>query len=198
MEQCYSTIYSDYADCPFDFTTNITVQGHTYVFKNYLFRNSRDYETGRYCYEDRVLLPQDLEDIAQCITEDFFVWGFSSLLLYIISGIQLAWIIGMFLVWLHANLRSQLLRVGRGIRGNYRAAADLAEAMQETLGDEFCAYPDSELGKELEREGLALRYRTTEVRDTGLSHIGLAKGGFLVLDRSKLYGRRRKLEGKSM
>ena len=103
----------------------------------------------------------------------------------------------MFLVWLHANFRSQLIRTGRRIRGNYRAAADLVEAMQESLGDEFCTYSDSEIAQELEREGLALRYRITDVRDTGLSHVGLAKTGFFVLDRSKLYGarRRRKLQG---
>lgn len=198
INQCTPSVSSnDYSNSycqPFNYTTNITVDGHKYVFKNYMFTEGVDYETRRYCYQTE-LIPSNVEGIARCIQEDYFVWGFSSLLLYIILGLQLAWTIGIFLVWLHANLRSQLIRTGRRIRGNYRAAADLAEAMQETLGDEFCTYSDSEIARELEREGLALRYRTKDVRDTGLSHVGLARSGFFVLDRSKLYGARRRVRG---
>lgn len=195
MDQCLDSSNSrgyPYSNCQaFNYTSNITVLGHTYFFNNYMFEAPRDYELQRFCYRNQTIR-EDLKDIAECMQKDYFVWGFSSLMLYIILGIQLAWTIGMFLVWLHANLRSQLVRTGRRIRGNYRAAADLAEPMQETLGDEFCTYTDGEIARELEQEGLALRYRTTDVKDTGLSHVGLARGGFLILDRSKLYGARRR------
>ena len=177
----------------YNYTTNITISGHNYVFKNWEFTYQRDYELERYCYvngnnTNSTLLPMDIEDVAQCMPVNYFVWGFSSLLLYIIFAIQLAWTVGMFLVWLHANLRSQLIRHGRRVRGNYRAAVDFAEAVNKALGNEFCTYSDSEIARELEREGLALKYRTTELRDTGLSHLGLASSGFFILDRSRLYG----------
>ena len=97
----------------------------------------------------------------------------------------------MIFIWLHANMTSQLLFKNRRVRGNYRATADLAEAMKDVLGDEYCAYSDSEIARELKRERNGLRYMTTDNNDKGVAHIGLACNGSLGLDNSKLYGCRR-------
>lgn len=117
--------------------------------------------------------------------------GFSSIILYVVLGLQLAWTLGMYCLWLDANLASHLVKAGRTIRGPFRAAADLAEAMNETLGDEYCAYTDQEIEKELERSGNMLRYNSTLADDDDqLLHVGLTSqpGARVLLDRRKLYG----------
>lgn len=120
------------------------------------------------------------------------VRGFSSIVLYVVLGLQLAWTLGMYCLWLDANLASHLVKAGRTIRGPFRAAADLTEAMNETLGDEYCAYTDQEIEKELERSGDMLRYNSTlaDDDDDQLSHVGLTSqpGARVLLDRRKLYG----------
>ena len=168
------------------------MNGHTYFFHNYTFSQAYGaYETNRYCYNNDTL-PGDLGSIAQCMPETYFVWGFSSLLLYIIFSIQLVWTFIMLLVWLHANMTSNLLFKSRKVRGNYRAVTDLAEAMKDVLGDEYCTYSDEDLSRELAQQGPALRYCTTDLGDSGLSHIGLGKHGRLTLDNTRLYGARRR------
>ena len=91
----------------------------------------------------------------------------------------------MFGVWLDANLNSQLCRNGRKVRGYFRAAADVSEAMRETLGDEFCAYSDAEIAKELGKERNGLRYYTSYAKDGEVSHIGISatqRNGLLIRD----------------
>ena len=88
-------------------------------------------------------------------------------------------------------MTSQLLFKNRRLRGGFRAAADLAEAMKDVLGDEFCAYSDDEIARELDHERNGLRYYTSENNDKGISHIGIGSHGSLGLDNSKLYGGRR-------
>ena len=80
----------------------------------------------------------------------------------------------MFSVWLDANLNSQLCRNGRKVRGYFRAAADVSEAMKETLGEEFCAYSDAEIAKELKKELTGLGYYTSYAKDGDVSHIGIS------------------------
>ena len=103
----------------------------------------------------------------------------------------------MLFIWLHANMTSQLLFKNRQVRGAFRASADLAEAMQDVLGDEFCAYSDGEIAKELARDEKGLRYYTSENSDKGILHIGVGSRGGVGLDDSKLYGgeRRRRNAG---
>ena len=175
-----------------NYTSNITIQDHTYLFQNYVFSETMNsFQLNRFCYDNQTL-PEDVSSLEICMPDDYFVWGFSSLLLYIIFALQLVWTSGMLLVWLHANMTSELLFKARNIRGNYRAVADLAEPMKDILGDECCAYSDREMSQELIREGHALRYCTTDWGDSGLSHIGLAKHGKVVLGHSRLYGARRR------
>ena len=77
-------------------------------------------------------------------------------------------------VWIDANLNSQLCRRGRKVRGYFRAAADVSEAMRETLGDEFCAYRDSDIARELRKDQTGLRYYTTDAKNGDVSHIGIS------------------------
>ncbi|KAL8804656.1 MAG: hypothetical protein Q9182_002465 [Xanthomendoza sp. 2 TL-2023] len=144
-----------------------------------------------YCYTNLTLQPYELKQNPLCINKLYFVWGFSSIILYLILYLQLIWTLGIYCIWLDANLTSELVKAGRTIRGPFRAAADLAEALNETLGGEFCAYTDAEIEKELERSGQVLRYNSTLRDDDGMLHVGLTarEGARVLLSRSKLYGK---------
>ncbi|KAL9024274.1 MAG: hypothetical protein Q9180_007948, partial [Flavoplaca navasiana] len=138
----------------YDTYYNITIHDQVYTFTDW---SPYNYFSPAYCYDDLTLLPYQLKETPYCFNEDYFVWGFSSIVLYITLGLQLVWTFGMYCLWLDANLASRLVKAGRTIRGPFRAATDLAEAMNETLGDEYCAYTDQEIEKELEKSGNMLR-----------------------------------------
>ena len=179
----------------YNYTTNITWHNHTYVFNNSEFSRNYDYRLG-FCYDGKPVL---IESPQQCLPEKYFVWGFSSLLLEIILYLQVFWTFIMIFIWIHANSTSQLLFKNRKVRGNFRATADLAEAVTEVVGDDICAYSDKEIARELKREGMGLRYYTVDNNDKGVSHIGIGSqdGLRFGLDNSKLYGaakRRPKIE----
>lgn len=89
-------------------------------------------------------------------------------------------------------MTSKLLFKNRQVRGGFRASADLAEAMKDVLGDEFCAYSEDEIAKVLARDEKGLRYYTSEMDDKGISHIGIGSHGGVGLDNSRLYGGRRR------
>jgi hypothetical protein len=147
------------------------VDGHLYKFRN---PSSTFPIDELYCYRNESL-PEDFYLSAECLSKSYFVWGFSSLLLYILLSLQLVWTLGMFLVWLDANIYSELCRKGRKMRGSFRNALDLAEAVREVLGDELCAYSDKGIVRQLGKSRIGLRfYATTSDTDTGLSHIGLS------------------------
>ena len=111
-------------------------------------------------------------------------------MLYIILGLQIIWTFGMYCVWLDANLASELVKSGRTIRGPFRAAADLVEAMNETLGHEYCAYTEKEISEGLEGSGERLRYYSTLRDDDELLHVGVTtkSSARVLLSRKKLYG----------
>ena len=112
-------------------------------------------------------------------------------MLYIILSLQLAWILGMFLIWLDANLYSELCRKGRKSRGSFRNALDLAEAVRELLGDELCAYSDKEISRQLDQSQTGMQLYSTDDTDSGVSHIGLSSlknGPRLRLVDKNLYG----------
>lgn len=161
----------------YNYTTNITFRGVSHVFHNYKFRS-----LGYFCYKNKTLPYQSLKEIAGCLPESYFVWGLSSLLVKI-----------MLAVWLDANIYSALCRSGRKIRGPFRAADDLSEAMREVLGNEYCAYSDSQLARELKYQH-GVHYYSDDVNSNGTSHIGLSsvKLRKVALDNSKLYGTRKR------
>ncbi|KAL8866108.1 MAG: hypothetical protein Q9198_009039 [Flavoplaca austrocitrina] len=182
---------------PIDYYTyyNITIHDHVYFFND---SYPSSYWEEAYCYDDLTLLPYQLKETPYCFNEEYFVWGFSSIVLYITLGLQLVWTFGMYCLWLDANLASKLVKAGRTIRGPFRAATDLAEAMNETLGDEYCAYTDQEIEKELEKSGNRLRYYSTlSDDDDRLLHVGMTSQpeARVVLRKQKLYGREDKGRG---
>ena len=89
-------------------------------------------------------------------------------------------------------MTSQHFVKSRRVRGNFRATADLAEAMEDVVGDEFCAYSEDEIAKELNRDIRGLRYYTSERSNRGISHIGIGGHSVLGLDNSRVYGGRRR------
>lgn len=68
--------------------------------------------------------------------------------------------------------------------------ADLSEAMTEVLGNEICAYSDSELARELAKQP-GMRYYASD-RMGGVSHIGLSSRS-----RSRVPHNSRNLYGKA-
>lgn len=128
------------------FHTNFTFDNRTFVVHNktpaYFFRPN-------YCYKNQTLQADDLDILTKCQPANYFVWGFSSVIVAILLAVQMGWTIGTYLFWLDANLNSTLCRNGRRIRGPFRAASDLVDAMKEVLGGQTCAYADSELAEAL-------------------------------------------------
>ena len=94
-------------------------------------------------------------------------------------------------------MTSRLLFKNRQVRGVFRATADLAEAMEDVLGDEFCAYSEDEIARKLDSDTRSLRYYTSERSDKDISHIGIGDYSGLGLDNSKLYGGRRRRKNMS-
>jgi len=171
-----------------NYTTNITIEGRLYHFRNWMFREgiTGAYDSD-YCYLNKTI--PNLQDLAQCLPESYFVWGFSSLMVYINLSLFMVWLFGMYLVWLDARIYSALCRSGRKVRGHYRAVADLSEAMKEVLGDEICAYSDSELARELSKQP-GMTYYASDPHDGGASHIGLSSIGRsrVPFNSTKMYG----------
>lgn len=171
---------------PIPFTTNITVQGRFYKFNNY--DPADDWYLG-YCYNNS-LLPDISNRLAYCLPESYFVWGFSSLLLYIICSLQITWTVGMFIVWLDANINSQLCRTGRKTRGFLRPALDIAEAVRDVLGEELCTYQSAEIFRALDTMRIGVRYYAADADGDRVSHIGLGseRSRRLLLSNDTIYG----------
>jgi len=174
-------------DMDYEYTSNITIMGHMYRFRNYLFIEDLSFEPA-YCYQNHSI--PDLMSLAECLPEKFFVWGFSSLMVYINLGLLMIWIFGMYIVWLDANIYSALCRSGRKVRGDFRAVTDLSEAMKEVLGTETCAYSDRELARELSTQP-GIQYYASDLPDDEVSHIGLSslRLGRVQYNSTKLYGK---------
>lgn len=171
------------------YNTTFTFQDHNYTFTNFSFTFNESYSPA-YCYGGAKLDVANLNTITICVPGAKFVWGLSSLLVTIVLAMQVVWIFGTYVVWLDANIASELCRRGRKVRGSFRATEDLSEAMREILGNETCAYSDAQLAKALKSEH-GLRYYTEDASQGGISHVGLtsAGGGKPQLDPSKIYGR---------
>lgn len=171
-----------------DFTSNITIVGHVYKFNNWVF-GLGDAFSQSYCYDNQTVY--DLPSMAECLPETYYVWGLSSLLLYIVLCLQISWIFGMYFVWLDANIYSAICRSGRRMRGDFRAAVDLSDAMGEVLGNETCAYSNDEMRSALNREP-GLRYYAADVNGHDVAHIGISsmRIGKVPYNSTALYGRR--------
>ena len=168
--------------------SNITVEGIFYNFSN--SDPANDWERN-YCYQDHLLdTGVGSNELAYCLPESYFVWGFSSLLLYIICSLQITWTVGMFIVWLDANINSQLCRTGRKTRGFLRPALDIAEAVRDVLGEELCTYQNAEISRALDKMRIGVRYYAADADADGISHIGLGsnRSGQLLVSNDTTYG----------
>ncbi|KAL6718442.1 hypothetical protein ACLMJK_004532 [Lecanora helva] len=172
------------SSCDLNYTLVYTISGRNYTL-NYPFQYFENYY-----YKNTSVPAPDLEERKDCLSQSYFVWGFSSLLVYINVSLFMVWIFGMYIVWADANIYSALCRSGRKLRGNFRAAADLSEAMKEVLGEETCAYSDRELWRELRMEP-GMRYYASDPSEGDVSHIGLSsrKRGRVPYNSTKLYGK---------
>ena len=168
--------------------TTFTFMGKTYNFNNYVFEFALSY-LPYYCYNNQYFSTAALQARENCIPDAVYVWGLSSLLVKINLGLLGVWTIGTYGVWADANLYSKLCRNGRKMRSPFRAAIDLSEAIGLVLGDEICAYSNSELARKLKPQ-LGLRYYAEDSKNKGTTHIGIrsTKKGSLKLDSTRLYG----------
>lgn len=178
-----------YNGVPQNFTSRVTIEGRVYQFRNYQFVPPEAYEWC-YCHDNDTI--SALEDVAQCLPEPYYVWGLSSLLVYINLSLFMIWLLGMYIVWADARIHSALCRSGRRVGGHFRATADLSEAMDEVLGNETCAYSDSELARELSKQP-GIRYYASDGMG-GVSHIGLSPSSRsrVPYNSTKLYGKAEK------
>ncbi|KAL8787900.1 MAG: hypothetical protein Q9213_001927 [Squamulea squamosa] len=189
-----------------NFTTTELQAQNRYPDVSYYNYTTSIFVNGRMRYLDNIepsSEPDPMWKLSYCYGEQamdrdalFADPGFSSTLLYVILSLQLAWTVGMYYVWLDANLASKLVQSGRTLQGPFRAAADLVEAVNEKLGHKYCAYTDAEIQKELEKSGTVLRYSSTFRKDSELLHIGLTTrpGPRVSLARGKLYGAQGNME----
>lgn len=114
-------------------------------------------------------------DYYSCIVHNnTYQWGFSAEWVQIIVPITSAWFLGMWILWVDADHNSEFCRKGRRL-GLYRGIVDIAEAIHEQLGDQLCAYTETELTTAV-RKMRPLKYYTTEVEDGegNVPHIGLS------------------------
>ena len=159
--------------------------------RNYTVNDTtiRDLRVDSYCYKNQSIGLPSFSEVAKCQPAQYFVWGLSSLMILVLLGLQVAWTVGMYGVWIDANLNSVLCRNGRRIRGPFRAVADLAEAIKEVVGDQICAYPESELAEALRRQP-GLRFYSDAPAANGIAHIGLSSMRLrrVVVDDSVVYG----------
>ncbi|KAL8945805.1 MAG: hypothetical protein Q9222_007704 [Ikaeria aurantiellina] len=182
------TSSSQYLSSP-SYTSNITINGEMHFLHD---MKPDELWKKAYCLDDTTLDASQLKESPFCFTKSYFVWGFSSIVLYIVLGLQILWTFGMYCVWLDANIFSELVRSGRTIRGPFRAAADLVEAMNETLGNEYCAYSEQEIEKALQRSGDTLKYDSLLREGSDVLHVGLStdKDARVLMSRKRLYGRK--------
>ena len=129
-----------------------------------------------------------------CIPSKDYAWGFSVGMTIVTCALNFLWCVGTYGIWVHMNRKSQLCRKGR-VMGPHRAVVDLAEAINNDLGTEICAYSDKELQRELKLFS-GVRYQVQHndgMDESGIPHIGLVSGGDdqkddVVLEFGTLYG----------
>lgn len=104
------------------------------------------------CYQD-TLLTSDFQDPQNliCISEDGYVWGFSSVITLIGLILEVCWILGCFGMWLDVHINSELFRMNRRGSGVVRNILDIGGAIRTDLGRDTGAYRNSALLKELEK-----------------------------------------------
>lgn len=92
------------------------------------------------------------------------------------------------------NRKSELCKKGRSL-GKYRAVVDMAEAIENSLGKDICAYSEEEIADELgTRRGVRYVVEERAESSVGVGHVGLSEkgdGGIVRMRFGEPYGRRR-------
>lgn len=104
------------------------------------------------CYRG-ALLTSDFrgDDNLICISEEGYVWGFSSVITLIGLILEVCWVVGCFGMWLDVHINSGLFRMNRRGSGVVRNILDVGGAIRHDLGGDTGAYGDGALLKELEK-----------------------------------------------
>jgi hypothetical protein len=104
------------------------------------------------CYQGAVLT-SDFQDPRNliCISEEGYVWGFSSVITVIGMILEVCWIVGCFGMWLDVHINSSLFRMNRRGSGVVRNILDVGGAIWTDLGRDTGAYGNGALLKELDK-----------------------------------------------
>ncbi|ROV94984.1 hypothetical protein VMCG_08360 [Cytospora schulzeri] len=105
------------------------------------------------CYGDSLLTEDfrgDNDENLICISEEGYVWGFSSVVTLVGIILEVCWMLGCFGMWMDVHINSTLFRMNRPSSGTVRNLLDIAGAIQRDLGGDTGAYRDRELKKALE------------------------------------------------
>lgn len=106
------------------------------------------------CYGDTLLTSDfrgDNDENLICISEEGYVWGFSSVITLIGIILEVCWMLGCFGMWLDVHINSTLFRMNRPSSGVVRNILDVAGAIQRDVGGDTGAYKDRELQRALEK-----------------------------------------------
>ena len=106
------------------------------------------------------------------VQDDQFVWGFSSPWLFATGVLLSAWLFGVWVLWVDADHNGQFCRKGRRM-GHYRAALDVAAALNEAFGPDTGAYADGQLYERVKRMP-PVKYRVEEDEQMMTGRIGLS------------------------
>lgn len=146
------------------------------------------------CYKKKILTQDFLADDHRiCTGGGRYIWGFSSFITAVGLILESIWCAVCWYLWTCARFSSQLVKAGRTATGPVRNLLDVAEAINDELGDTTCLHTDKELSKRL-AQSHPVGY-TIQDRKGGTKHIGLvpvpAQGMMtrrLVIDTEASYG----------
>ncbi|RDW77887.1 hypothetical protein BP5796_05739 [Coleophoma crateriformis] len=85
-----------------------------------------------------------------CVPESEYQWGFSLGWTIAVLGTLMVWSWGMFGLWFDAQKNGLFWQMGRR-SGLYRNILDVANALEDALGPDTCAYNDDELTTAVEK-----------------------------------------------
>jgi len=80
-----------------------------------------------------------------------YIYTSAPIFTWCVCLLQVIWLFGMYGLWVDAGRKSQLHQAGRHL-GIYRGILDVAEALNNDLGPNACAYSDTELIKEIGKQ----------------------------------------------
>lgn len=119
--------------------------------------------TRSYCYEGEGIGLNSVFNQTKCMTNvdaDEYQWGFSAVLASIVVILHVAWSVGMYVIWLDAQLYSTLVRAGY-VLSPLRGAFAIVAAAQKRLGmgpEELVNAPLRKVEPELYGKSSAVEY----------------------------------------